>query len=113
MKRRLQVAWALAVRPRLALLDEPTSGLDVEASYEVRRMIRRYASSAGVTVLMSSHNMLEVEAVCDRVVLIRGGVVVDEGPPRELVERYGARNLEEAYMEAVRRRARPAAGQGG
>ena len=103
MKRRLQVAWALAVNPLLAILDEPTAGLDVEASYEVRRIIRRYAESSGLTVLMSSHNMLEVETVCDRVALIRGGVIVDVGSPRELVEKYGARNLEEAYMEAVRR----------
>ncbi len=103
MKRRLQVAWALAVHPELAILDEPTSGLDVEASFEVRRMIRRYAETTGVTVLMSSHNMLEVETVCDRVALIREGAIVDEGGPDELIAKYGARNLEEAYMEAIHR----------
>ncbi|MET1128260.1 MAG: ABC transporter ATP-binding protein [Thermoproteota archaeon] len=101
MKRRVQVAWALAVAPRLAILDEPTSGLDVEASYELRSTIKRYARSSGVTVLMSSHNMLEVETVCDRVALIRRGLVLEEGSPQEIKERYGASNLEEAYMAVV------------
>jgi ABC-2 type transport system ATP-binding protein len=106
MKRRLQVAWALAVQPSVAILDEPTTGLDVEVSYEVRSTIKRYASSSGVTVLLSSHNMLEVEAICDRVALIRSGVIVDEGSPSELIAKYGARNLEEAYMIAVRQHAK-------
>jgi len=101
MKRRVQVAWALAVRPRLAILDEPTSGLDVEASYELRRTIARYSREHGVTVVLSSHNMLEVEYLCDRVALIRSGRIVEEGTPREIVEKYGASNLEEAYMKAI------------
>ena len=101
MKRRVQVAWALAVRPRLAILDEPTSGLDVEASYELRSIIVEYAKSRGVTVLLSSHNMLEVEHVCSRVALIKDGRIIEIGTPREIIEKYGARNLEEAYMNAI------------
>ena len=101
MKRRVQVAWALAVKPRLAILDEPTSGLDVEASYELRRVIAEYARKHRVTVVLSSHNMLEVEYLCDRVALMKDGRIVDMGSPRELVEKYNARNLEEAYMKAV------------
>ncbi|KSW12489.1 multidrug ABC transporter ATP-binding protein [Pyrodictium occultum] len=104
MKRRLQVAWALAVKPRLAILDEPTSGLDMEAGYELRRVIAGYARSHGVTVLMSSHNLFEVEYLCDRVAFMKNGRVIDMGSPRELIARYGARNLEEAYMSAVAER---------
>jgi len=102
MKRRVQVAWALAVKPRLAILDEPTSGLDVEASYELRRVIAEYARRHGVSVLLSSHNMLEVEYLCDNVALIKSGRIIEMGAPREIVEKYGARNLEEAYMAAIR-----------
>jgi ABC-2 type transport system ATP-binding protein len=102
MKRRVQVAWALAVKPRLAILDEPTSGLDVEASYELRRTIAEYAKKHGVTVLLSSHNMLEVQHLCDRVALMRRGRIIDTGTPRELIEKYDAVDLEDAYMKAVR-----------
>ncbi len=102
MKRRLQVSWALAVRPKLAILDEPTTGLDVEAAYEIRRIIRSYASEHGVTVLLSSHNMLEVQYLCDRVALIKSGRIIDVGTPGELMERYSASNLEEAYMKAIK-----------
>ena len=101
MKRRVQVAWALVVKPRLAILDEPTSGLDVEASYELRRIIREYAREHGVSVLLSSHNMLEVEYLCDRVALISRGRIIEEGSPREIIEKYDAVNLEEAYMKAM------------
>ncbi|BEP17886.1 ABC transporter ATP-binding protein [Pyrofollis japonicus] len=104
MKRRVQVAWALAVKPVLAILDEPTSGLDVEASYGLRKLIKEYARSHGVSVLLSSHNMLEVEYLCDKVALIHDGVIIEEGSPREIVEKYGAENLEEAYMAAMRAR---------
>ena len=102
MKRRLLLARALMVRPRLAILDEPTSGLDVVHAYHVRRMIKDYVKERGVTVLLSSHNMLEVEFLCDRVALINEGVIVAEGRPDELKQRYGAENLEQVFMEATR-----------
>ncbi len=101
MKRRVQVAWILAVSPRLAVLDEPTSGLDVEASYKLRVMIRERAREKGVTVFFSSHNMLEVEHMADIVYLISRGRLVAVGSPREILEKTGARNLEEAYMRLV------------
>ena len=101
MKRRLLIARALMMKPRLAILDEPTSGLDVIQSIHVRKMIKDYAERQGVTVLLSSHNMLEVEYLCDRVALIDDGVVVAEGSPDELRELYGAKNLEEVFMEVT------------
>lgn len=83
MKRRLLVARALMLKPKLAILDEPTSGLDVIHSYHVREIIKRYVREHGVTVLLSSHNMLEVEYLCDRVALINKGKLMAEGfPPR-------------------------------
>ncbi len=103
MVRRLLLAGALMVSPRLAILDEPTSGLDVIYAYEVRRLIKDYAEERGTTILLSSHNMLEVEYLCDRVALIDGGVIIEEGSPGELKESYGAENLEEVFMEATGR----------
>ncbi|MBN2336108.1 ABC transporter ATP-binding protein [Candidatus Bathyarchaeota archaeon] len=102
MKRRLLIARALMMKPRLAILDEPTAGLDVIQSVHVRKMIKDYAEKQGVTVLLSSHNMLEVEFLCDRVALIDRGVVIAEGTSGELKERYGAGNLEEVFMEVTR-----------
>ncbi len=101
MKRRLQVAWALAVKPRLAILDEPTSGLDVVASYRLRVLIREYARRHRIAVLFSTHNMLEVETVADRVYMLHRGRLVATGTPREIIGETGARNLEEAFMRLV------------
>ncbi|RLE74730.1 MAG: multidrug ABC transporter ATP-binding protein [Thermoprotei archaeon] len=103
MKRRLLVARTLMVRPRLAILDEPTSGLDVAHAMYVRNVIKEYSREHGVTVLLSSHNMLEIEYLCDRVALIDRGRIVEVGVPRELMERYGAENLEEVFLKVVGR----------
>jgi len=101
MKRRLLVARALMVKPKLAILDEPTSGLDVIHSYHVREIIKKYVKEHGVTVLLSSHNMLEVEHLCDKVALINRGRLVAEGSPLELKEKYGCTNLEEVFAKVV------------
>jgi ABC-2 type transport system ATP-binding protein len=101
MKRRLLIARALMIKPKLTILDEPTSGLDVIQAYHVRGMIKDYAKRMGVTMLVSSHNMLEVEYLCDRVALINEGVIIAEGTPTELKTRYNAVNLEQAFMEAT------------
>jgi len=101
MKRRLLVARALMNKPKLAILDEPTSGLDVLHAYHVREIIKRYVKEHGVTVLISSHNMLEVEHLCDRVVLINMGKIVAEGKPQELKEKFGSANLEEVFAKVV------------
>lgn len=101
MKRRLLIARALMIKPKLAILDEPTSGLDVIQAYHVRGMIKDYAEKMGVTILVSSHNMLEVEYLCHRVALINEGNIISEGTPEELKTRYNAVNLEQAFMEAT------------
>ena len=101
MLRRLLIARALMMKPRLAILDEPTSGLDVIQSVNVRNMIKNYADQEGVTVLLSSHNMLEVEYLCHKVALINQGIVVAQGSPDELIQEYGKSNLEEVFMEVT------------
>jgi ABC-2 type transport system ATP-binding protein len=87
--------------PKLAILDEVTSGLDVINAYEIREVIRDIAKS-GVTVIMSSHNMFEVDMLCDRVGMIDQGNIIDVGTPQELKEKYGKDTLEEVFVTAVK-----------
>lgn len=101
MLRRLLIARALMMKPKLAILDEPTSGLDVIQSINVRNMIKSYADQEGVSILLSSHNMLEVEYLCHKVALINQGIVVAEGSPEELKAEYNKPNLEEVFMEVT------------
>lgn len=101
MLRRLLVARALMMKPRLAILDEPTSGLDVIQSVNVRNMIKKYADQEGVTILLSSHNMLEVEYLCHKVALINQGLIVAQGSPEDLKREFGKPNLEEVFMEVT------------
>ncbi|MEO0069779.1 MAG: ABC transporter ATP-binding protein [candidate division WOR-3 bacterium] len=98
MARKLLLARALMVMPKLAILDEPTSGLDVENSMEIREKIKSF-SRDGTTFLISSHNMLEVEFLSDRVGIIRQGKIIALGTPEELKSRYNALNLEEVFVK--------------
>jgi ABC-2 type transport system ATP-binding protein len=100
MMRRLLVGRALMINPRLAILDEPSSGLDVINARQIRRIITD-AARAGMTVLMSSHNMLEVELVCQRIALIHDGHIVAAGTPEELKRQYQAANIEEVFTQVV------------
>jgi ABC-2 type transport system ATP-binding protein len=101
MKRRLLVARALMTKPKLAVLDEPASGLDVLHAYHVREIIKRYVKEHNVTVLLSSHNMLEVEYLCNRVALLNKGKIAIEGQPQELKAKYNSQNLEEVFAKVV------------
>jgi len=100
MKRRLLVGRALMTNPKLAILDEPTSGLDVINAQEIRKIIKDTARG-GTTVLLSSHNMLEVEYLCDRIALIDEGIIVEEGKPKALMKKYNANNIEEVFTRVV------------
>ncbi|MBM5804478.1 MAG: ABC transporter ATP-binding protein [Candidatus Verstraetearchaeota archaeon] len=102
MRRRLLLARTLMVRPRLAILDEPTSGLDVTHAFHLRNVIKSYSKEHDTTVLLSSHNMLEVEYLCDRVAFINEGRIVEVGSPSGLRARHEAANLEEAFVKVVR-----------
>lgn len=101
MMRRLLIARAIMPNPKLAILDEVTSGLDVVNAYEVREVIREIARS-GVSIIISSHNMFEVELLCERVAMINDGRIVMEGTPEELKRRYDAPNLEEVFVKVVK-----------
>jgi ABC-2 type transport system ATP-binding protein len=101
MKRRLLVARALMTKPKLVVLDEPASGLDVMQAYHIREIVKRYVKEHGVTVMLSSHNMLEVEFLCNRVAFINKGHLVMEGEPKELKARYKSENLEEVFAKVV------------
>lgn len=100
MMRRLLVGRALMTNPKLAILDEPTSGLDVINAQEIRRLIKTTAQQ-GTTVLLSSHNMLEVEYLCERIALIDNGKIVEEGKPKTLMQKYKANNIEEVFTKVV------------
>lgn len=102
MKRRLLLARAVMMKPKLLILDEPTSGLDVVHAFHVRQVIKEYADKKGVTVLLSSHNMLEVEYLCHRVALINEGKIIAEGSPYELTQKFSAENLEQVFMEVAK-----------
>ena len=101
MKRRLLIARAIMFNPKLAIMDEVTSGLDVANAFEVREIIRNIAKS-GTSVIISSHNMFEVELLCERVAMINKGQIVLEGTPKELLQKFEAENLEEVFMKVVR-----------
>lgn len=101
MQRRLLVGRALMIQPKLAILDELTSGLDVINAQTIRRVVKESAKQ-GTTVLLSSHNMLEVELMCDRIALINDGLIVATGSPKELKEEYHAANIEDVFVEVVK-----------
>jgi ABC-2 type transport system ATP-binding protein len=101
MKRRLLVARALMTKPKLAVLDEPASGLDVLHAYHVREIIKGYVKNHKVTVVLSSHNMLEVENLCDHVALLNRGKIVAMGKPQELKDKFASANLEEVFAKVV------------
>jgi ABC-2 type transport system ATP-binding protein len=101
MKRRLLVGRALMTNPKLAILDEPTAGLDVNNAQEIRKIIKNIAKK-GTTVLLSSHNMLEVEYLCDRIALIEEGMIVEKGMPVNLIRKYNVKNIEEVFTKVVK-----------
>lgn len=100
MVRRLLLARALMNRPKLAILDEPTTGLDVVHATQIRNMIKEMVKE-GITILLSSHNMLEVQYLCNELSLISDGKIIAQGRPRDILDETGAENLEEAFMRLV------------
>ncbi|GAN34886.1 MAG: ABC transporter ATP-binding protein [Candidatus Brocadia sp. AMX2] len=95
---RLHLAKALLNSPQLLLLDEPTASLDPNTAQTIRQKIKDYVLSSGAGVLWTSHNMHEVEAVCDRVLFLSHGKILLEGNPRKLPIEYKKKNLEELFI---------------
>ncbi len=102
MLRRLLIARTLMIKPKLALLDEPTSGIDVSHAFFIRKTIREYSLKYNTTIVVSSHNMLEVEYLCDRVCILNKGRILVKGSPSELKKKYQASNLEEVFVKVAR-----------
>ena len=100
MTRRLVIARALMTQPKLAILDEPTSGLDVLNAQQIRNIIKSTVTQ-GTTVLLSSHNMLEVEYLCDNIALVNKGLIVESGNPQALMQKYDAKNIEDVFTRVV------------
>lgn len=99
---RLNLAKALLNNPRLLLLDEPTASLDPDIADRTRALLKRIQREKGVTILYTSHNMEEVEEICDRVIFIQHGRLKDEGTPAELVEKYGREDLNDVFLHIAR-----------
>lgn len=99
---RVALAKALLNRPRVLLLDEPTASLDPDTADRVRRYLLEYRRRSGATILLASHNMVEVERICDHVLMMRAGRIVGEGAPRSLIDRYGREDLEQVFLDMAR-----------
>jgi len=103
-KTRVVLAKALLNEPELMLLDEPTASLDPDTADYVRGMLEAYRQRTGTTILLASHNMSEVERLCDDVIMLRAGKLVDRGTPAQLLTRYGRQNMEEVFIDIARER---------
>ena len=91
-------------RPRLLVLDEPTASLDPDTADWVRGHLERFRKERGATVLLASHNMAEVERLCERVIIMKRGRIEDDDTPQRLLVRYGRRTLEEVFLDVARGR---------
>lgn len=103
-KTRVALAKAMLNQPELLLLDEPTASLDPDTADWVRGYLERYQARHGAAILLASHNMGEVERLADHVLMMRQGLIVDRGAPRDLIRRYSRQNLEEVFLDIARDR---------
>ena len=103
-KTRVTLAKALINRPDVLLLDEPTASLDPDTGDTVRSALETYRAATGCTVLLASHNMAEVERLCDDVLMLKQGRVVDQGAPAALLGKYGREDLEQVFLDIARNR---------
>ncbi len=101
-KTRVALAKSLLNEPELLLLDEPTASLDPDTAEWIRDYLSNYQKTTGATILLASHNMGEVEKMCDDVIMLRTGNMVDRGTPKSLIEKYGRKTLEEVFLDIAR-----------
>ena len=98
-KNRVSLAKSLMNKPEILLLDEPTASLDPDIGDFIRSYIQEYKSKNKVTVLLASHNMSEVERLCDSIIMMRKGKIVDSGTCEDLIKKHGRNNLEETFLK--------------
>mgnify|MGYP001183890956 CR=1 FL=1 len=101
-KNRVSLAKSLINKPEILLLDEPTASLDPDIGDFIRSYIQEYKSKNKVTVLLASHNMSEVERLCDSIIMMRKGKIIDKGTCKELIAKHGRSNLEETFLKLAR-----------
>jgi ABC-2 type transport system ATP-binding protein len=103
-KTRVALAKALINQPELLLLDEPTASLDPDTADWIRQHLETYRKTQGATILLASHNMLEVERLCDRVIIMKRGRIEDDDSPDKIMARYNRETLEEVFLDVARGR---------
>ena len=101
-KNRVSLAKALVNDPEILLLDVPTASLDPDVGDYVRGVIESFSSKNNSTILLASHNMNEVERLCDEVMMMKNGEIIDQGKSVDLVSKHGRKNLEEVFLKIVR-----------
>jgi len=101
-KNRVALAKSLINKPKLLFLDEPTASLDPDVGDFVREYIEKYKKINDITILLASHNMGEVERLCDEVVMMKQGEIVDSGTCKELIKKHGRENLEDTFLKIAR-----------
>jgi ABC-2 type transport system ATP-binding protein len=103
-KTRVALAKALINAPELLLLDEPTASLDPDTADWVRTRLEDFRKQRGATLLLASHNMVEVERLCERVIMMKAGRIEDDDTPARLLVRYGRDTLEQVFLDVARGR---------
>ena len=101
-KNRVALAKSLINKPKLLFLDEPTASLDPDVGDFVREYIERYKRNNELTILLASHNMREVERLCNKIVMMKQGKIVDSGTCEQLIKKHGRENLEETFLKIAR-----------
>ena len=101
-KNRVSLAKSLINKPEILLLDEPTASLDPDIGDFIRSYIQEYKLKNKVTILLASHNMIEVERLCNSVIMMKAGRIIDSGTCHELIEKHGRNNLEETFLKLAR-----------
>ena len=101
-KNRVSLAKSLINKPKLLFLDEPTASLDPDVGDFVREYLEKYKKNNELTILLASHNMKEVERLCDTIVMMKQGQIVDKGTCADLIKRHGRENLEETFLKIAR-----------
>ena len=101
-KNRVSLAKSLINKPKLLFLDEPTASLDPDVGDFVREYLEKYKIKNELTILLASHNMNEVERLCDNIIMMKKGFVVDQGTCQDLINKHGRDNLEETFLKIAR-----------
>ena len=102
-KNRVSLAKALINDPTVLLLDEPTASLDPETGDFIRSFLENYKKEKKLSILLASHNMSEVKRLCDLILMMKDGTIIDKGNHDELIQKHGRKNLEEVFLKLARK----------